>query len=155
MARRDFTKEELYKHLPTYPRSYLQVIPPIYKDSDGWKISIQGKTLDDVKYLCDRLYDFLYDLNISFKAISQRGIDMPKRSEGLKAKEQSRKALTIYCPSDVDFKWLCEAVYQRTKDYKGWHDINTPSSYEHYAGGLFIRNDRDQNGRYIAALKIE
>jgi len=66
-------------------------------------------------------------------------------------KEQSHKAMTIYCPNGMDFNELCEEVYSRISDYKGWYNIKTPSSYSHYAGGLFTRNDRTESGNYIPA----
>lgn len=152
MPRAEFTKEELYRYLPIYPRSFIQVDPEPHPDRTGWKISIQGKTLDDVKFLCERLFDFLQAENCIFKVISQRGIDMPIRDDTEFSREQCRKVMTIYCVKGMDFQWLCNEVYKRTKDYKGWYDIKTPSSYEHFAGGLFIRNDFDQYGNYVRAL---
>ena len=65
--------------------------------------------------------------------------------------EQGFKAFTIYCPDGFDFEQLCEDVYGLTMDYKGWQNIKTPTSYSHYAGGLFVRNDRDANGVYVSA----
>ncbi len=118
--------------------------------SDGWKISIQGHTIDDSKYLVNILYDYLFSNNIPFKSATVTRFNLKDR--GTKRDlEQSKKAMTIYCPNTMNIKDLCEKVYALTKDYKGWHSIDTPSSYEHYAGGLFFRNDRDIDGKYVRA----
>lgn len=35
-------------------------------------------------------------------------------------------------------------------DFKGHEDIPPPSAYKHYAGGMYIRNDRDKDGNYAS-----
>ena len=111
--------------------------------SDGWKISIQGKTIQDAMYLYDTLKPLLYACNTPFKVGTKKLID---RKDG-----QSTKLMTIYIPNGVDVKSFCELVYSKITEYKGWYDIKTPSSYTHYAGGIFYRNDRNEKGFYIPA----
>ena len=65
--------------------------------------------------------------------------------------QQSTKLMTIYIPNSLDVLFFAELVYRAIPNYKGWYDIKTPSAYEHYAGGIFFRNDRDANGIYIPA----
>ncbi|MFS1429934.1 hypothetical protein LMH73_023175 [Vibrio splendidus] len=118
----------------------------------GWKISIQGKCIEDSVYLFEHLSDVLAAENISHKIATayRHNYHINKGEQGNnRSLEQSRKAMTIYCPNDMDIKDLCEKVYALIPDYKGWYDVATPTSYEHYAGGLFIRNDRDENGEYV------
>lgn len=114
--------------------------------SNGMKISIQGKCLDHSIFLYERLAAFLTSKDIPFKVATINRYALRNRNP-----EQSFKAMTIYCPNVVNFERLCEDVYSLIPDYKGWYDINTPTSYKHYAGGLFIRNDRDENGLYVPA----
>jgi hypothetical protein len=113
---------------------------------NGMKISIQGKSIEDSIFLFGRLSEYLYSNNIPFKVATSRRFDLVDTN-----KEQSHKAMTIYCVDGSDFSQLCEDVYSLTLDYKGWQDIKTPTSYEHYAGGLFFRNDRNANGVYVPA----
>lgn len=94
-------------------------------------------------------FDFLQTNNISFKVATINRINCNNEEKSLRLLEQSRKVMTVYCPEDMDHLELCNQIYQLTKSYKGWYDIRTPSSYEHYAGGLFYRCDRDENGYYI------
>lgn len=116
------------------------------KTDNGWKISIQGKTVTDSIFLYERLSSWLIGLDIPFKVATINRYSLRNNN-----KEQSFKAMTIYCPNGVDINWLCEEVYSSITDYKGWRDIKTPTGYEHYAGGLFFRNDRNENGVYIPA----
>ena len=51
----------------------------------------------------------------------------------------------------MDYLEVAEAIYTLIKDYKGWHNIKTPTSYKHYAGAVFYRNDRNEYGDYIPA----
>lgn len=120
--------------------------------STGWKISIQGKSVSDSIYLIKKLNKFLYENKIAFKVASQKCYNLRNNSD-LFSKEQSHKSMTIYHNNSIDFKWLCEKVYSIISEYKGWYDINTPTSYEHYAGGLFVRNSYDENGQYLRALR--
>jgi hypothetical protein len=114
--------------------------------NNGMKISIQGKSIADSIFLFEKLSEYLYAKNIPFKVATRRRFDLIKAN-----KEQSHKAMTIYCVDGSDFSQLCEDIYSLTLDYKGWQNIKTPSSYEHYAGGLFFRNDRNEQGVYIPA----
>ena len=113
---------------------------------NGWKISIQGKEVSDSIFLYDKLSSYLMGLSIPFKVATDKRYSVRSTH-----KEQSFKAMTIYCPNGMDIMSLCEEVYSLTMDYKGSRDINTPTSYEHYAGGLFFRNDRDEVGGYVPA----
>jgi hypothetical protein len=114
--------------------------------NNGMKISIQGKSIEDSMFLFNALQGFLYETNTPFKVATTKRFDLIKAN-----KEQSHKAMTIYCVDGSDFSQLCEEVYSLTLDYKGWQDIKAPTSYEHYAGGLFFRNDRDAKGNYLPA----
>jgi len=113
---------------------------------NGYKISIQGKTVADSIFLYERLSSYLMSNDIPFKVATINRFSLRNTN-----KEQSFKAMTIYCPNGTDIMSLCEDVYSLTMDYKGWQDIKTPTSYEHYAGGLFFRNDRTESGQYIPA----
>jgi hypothetical protein len=132
-------------------RSYFTIHQSKIKSS-GLKISIQGKTIDDSLFLIQRLHNYLVANDIAFKVASQKCYNLAKNSD-LFSKEQSHKSMTIYHNENIDFKNLCNDVYELIKDYKGWYDINTPTSYEHYAGGLFVRNSYDENGQYMRALR--
>lgn len=114
--------------------------------SNGWKISIQGKRVEDIVYLYSRLRDYLDDNNVPFKIATKKRLDIKG--------EQGNKAMTIYCPNGTRIKDLAQDVYRLIKDYKGWWDVKTPHGYDHYAGGLFIRNDRDEYGNYIPAKDV-
>jgi len=113
---------------------------------NGNKISIQGKSIEDSAFLYECLYEYLYENDIPFKVATWNRFALINTN-----KEQSHKAMTIYCIDGFDFNQLCEDIYSMTLDYKGWSDIKTPTSYNHYAGGLFTRNDRNENGVYIPA----
>ena len=111
--------------------------------SDGWKLSIQGKTIQDAMYLYDNLKYLLSALNLPFKVGTQKLID--------KNTEQSTKLMTIYIQNGYSVYTIAEMFYNKIANYKGWYDIKTPTSYEHYAGAIFIRNDRNNKGNYIPA----
>lgn len=123
----------------------MNIHSPVNTDN-GWKISIQGKNIGDSIFLYERLSSFFMENNIPFKVATINRFSLIGTN-----KEQSHKAMTIYCPNGMDFNELCEEVYSRVLDYKGWFNIKTPSSYSHYAGGLFTRNDRTESGNYIPA----
>jgi hypothetical protein len=112
--------------------------------SNGVKLSLQGKSVADAVALYSALASFLLPLNIPFKVATSKRFSLAN-------KEQSRKAMTIYIPNGMDAMQIAEDVYSLTMDYNGWNDIATPTSYEHYAGCVFFRNDRDENGRYVPA----
>lgn len=119
---------------------------PGRSSSNGWKLSIQGKTMNDTFELYDKLHDFLVDENIAHKIATKKRVENTN-------KEQSKKLLTIYVPDDEKHLELAEKVYKKIKTYKGWYDIKTPTNYEHYAGGIFFRNDRNEAGEYIPATQ--
>ncbi len=111
--------------------------------SNGWKISIVGKKMDDIYDLYERLHGFLDRHNIAHK------IGTRKRLEA-KVAEQNRKLVTIYVPNKVDINKLLLKVEYLLKGYTGWHGIRLPfTGYQVYAGGICVRNDRDEYGDYI------
>lgn len=112
--------------------------------SNGWKLSIQGKTIQDALYLYENLRSLLYATKCSFKIGTQKLIDK-------KHPQQSTKLLTIYVPNGVDVKSFAELVYLNIPEYKGGQDIKCPRSYEHYANAIYFRNDRNADGIYIPA----
>lgn len=110
---------------------------------DGWKISIQGKTVDDTVYLVENLLDLMVATKASFKFGTQMLINM--------GGEQSTKLLTIYIPNGVDAKSYAELVRINIPDYKGAEGIPDKKSYTKYSEGIYYRNDRDSSGEYIPA----
>ena len=110
--------------------------------SNGWKLSLQGKSTEDAIELYKLTSDFLSKNDIAFKVATKKRINHHNS-------EQSKKLLTIYVPNSMDHLELAEKIYKLTNKYKGWYDIKTPSNYEHYAGPVFFRNDRDEKGNYI------
>lgn len=115
---------------------------PAVSTDKGWKLSIQGKKIDDIWFVFSSLFDFLVREYIPFKVGTTKRLACAD-------KQQARKIMTIYVPDSMNHMELAEKVYTRIMDYKGWHEIKTPDSYEHYAGGVFFRNDRDEYGNYI------
>ena len=111
---------------------------------DGWKISIQGRTLEDSEFLFDRLIGLMLNTKASFKFGTQRLIDANNP-------EQSTKLLTIYLPNGVDPKSYCELVRLNLIGYEGAKDILEKRSYTKYSEGIFYRNDRTSEGTYIPA----
>jgi hypothetical protein len=114
----------------------------------GFKLSIQGKDIEDSLYLGKHLLPYLVKKDISFKIGTLKRLNHNN-------KEQARKILTIYVPDDEELMSFAEEIYKKTKNYKGWHNIKTPKGYQHYAGPIFYRNDRDKEGRYIPSYKTE
>ena len=112
--------------------------------TDGWKLSIQGNTIDDAIYLYENLVALLWASKASFKFATQLLIDK-------KHPQQSHKILTVYIPNGVDAKSFAELVYLNIPNYKGGQDIKCPLSYEHYANAIYFRNDRNETGEYIPA----
>jgi hypothetical protein len=112
--------------------------------TDGWKISIQGKTVEHAVYLFKALDALLIGSRCSFKLGTQKLINQ-------KHPQQCHKLMTIYIPNGVDVKSFAELVYINLKGYKGGEDIKCPTSYEHYANAIYFRNDRDETGQYIPA----
>lgn len=124
--------------------------------SNGWKISIQGKTKEDSLFLWDRLHNLLESENIPYKIGTAKRLSLIN-SDDNRHKQQGHKIMTIYIPNifsqtPIDVYNFAEIIYSKIKDYKGWYDVPTPTNYEHYAGGIFIRNDRDSAGNYVSAV---
>ena len=115
---------------------------------NGMKLSIQGKTLEDAVELYNLVGPYLQQNNVAFKLGTPRLI---AKNDPI----QSKKLLTIYVPDDVEFNKFAEDIYRKIKKYKGWYNIKTPPKYQHYAGGIFYRNDRDEFGNYIPANRNE
>ena len=119
--------------------------------SNGLKISIAGKKIEDVFELYDRLFYWLKSKGITFKIATNKRVTIPNS-------EQSKKLLTIYVPneySDEDFQNFLAEIENKLSGYKGWHDIKLPLNlYQVYSGGIQFRNDRDENGEYIPANRI-
>lgn len=118
------------------------------------KLSLQGNTVEDSIELIHLLKDYLLKKNITFKSGTKTRFDLrelftPDEKEMNRRKEQSHKAMTIYCPVGVDILTLAEEVYQLIKDYKGGEGVTCPTSYNHYKGAIYYRRDIDENGQYI------
>lgn len=141
MTERDAV-EDLVDALKIHENYYMEV-SGIADFTDGWKLSIQGHTLEDSKYLFERLFSLLFATGAYFKLASQKLIDLKN--------EQSTKLLTIYIPNNVDPKSFAELVRLNIIDYKGANDILEKRSYTKYANGIFYRNDRNSEGQYIPA----
>ena len=123
--------------------------------SNGWKLSLQGKSLDDSLFLWDRLHNTLDELNVPYKMGTAKRLGLIN-SDNSNRRQQGYKIMTIYIPNylsadEETVKVFAELIYSKIRDYKGWHDIHTPTSYQHYAGGVFYRNDRNEGGEYIPA----
>jgi hypothetical protein len=112
--------------------------------SNGFKLSIQGESLEDSAFLYERLIGFLEGSKCSFKFGTNRLINSGHP-------QQSKKLLTIYMPNDVDVESLAELVYLKIIDYTGGDKVKQPDSYTHYKNAIYFRNDRDENGEYISA----
>lgn len=112
--------------------------------TDGWKLSIQGKTLDDAMYLYGNLSDFLLISKCSFKFGTKKLIEC-------NVEEQRTKLLTIYIPNGVEPKSFAELVYLQIKDYEGGEDIIPKNLYTHHKNAIYYRNDRDEYGEYVSA----
>ncbi len=137
--------EEQYVNLDSSSVYFKHFNDGMRKVSNGWKLSIKGKTLEDAYEIYDRLHDFLDRNNIYYKMATTKLINSSN-------KEQKYKLMTIYVPDDIDHLDLAETIYSRfIMDYKGWYDIKMPRSYEHYAGAIYFRNDRNERGEYIPA----
>lgn len=134
-------KEALKNHL-----GYFIQINGDASFEDGWKLSIQGKTLEDSQFLVKNLFGLLYATKASYKFGTQKLIDT-------KHPQQSTKLLTIYIPNNVDPKSFAELVRLNLLDYKGAEGINIPKSYQAYSKelGIYFRNDRNEHGEYIPA----
>ena len=112
--------------------------------NDGWKLSIQGKTVEDVIYLIEKLGSLLYVNGAAFKVATKKLIDSD-------VPEQRFKAMTVYIPNGVDAKSFARLVQNKIEDYKGHEGVDAPTSYTHFEGGVYYRNDRTEDGNYIPA----
>lgn len=126
----------------------------IYGENDGlnsaetfpkWKLSIQGNTKNDVKYLVTHLSDFLEN---EIKCAYKIGTENLIMYQG-KREQQKYKLMTIYIPNEYEVTEFAEMVHQRMTDYRGGDDVPPPDSYTHYKGGIYYRCDRDENNNYI------
>jgi hypothetical protein len=116
---------------------------------NGYKISIVGKSMDDVLDLYNRLHKWLSLKNIAHKIATKKRIEHSDY-------EQSKKLVTIYVPDSMNIFELMVKVEVLLKGYDGWHDIKLPfKGYEHFSNAIFFRNDRDQYGNYIPAKLTE
>jgi hypothetical protein len=135
-------KQDFIGLLRTHPEAFVQVNGTA-DVTNGWKLSIQGRTLEDSAFLFERLINLLLETKVSFKFGTQALID----NRG----EQGTKLLTIYIPNGVTPKSYAELVRLNIADYKGADDIPEKRSYTKYAPGIFFRNDRTSQGDYIPA----
>ena len=137
--------KDLLEALKSYVGYFIQIQgeSTIY---NGWKLSIQGKTLEDSKFLFDNLIGLLTHTKANFKFGTKRLIDV-------KDSQQSTKLLTVYIPDGVDPESYAELVKLNLAGYEGADGIATPESYEPYSAqlGIYFRNDRDEEGEYIPA----
>lgn len=139
----EFSQERQIKKLLSSKKVFdLQF--PGKPSSNGWKLSIAGKTLDDSLDLWNRLHNYLVDQDIAHKFGTLKRIKHPN-------KEQARKLLTIYIPDGMNVQGVAPEIEKRLNGYTGWRDIKTPSGYEHWGNAIFFRNDRDSKGNYIKA----
>lgn len=125
---------------------------------EGWKISIQGKSQEDTVLVFDALLNFILENEVNAKfALSKCHLSRNKKGiseeEKVHRTAQSHKIATLYCPSDMDIKTLCESVSDllHQAGYNGWKGISNPADYTKHSDGVYFRNDRDENGKYIAA----
>lgn len=137
-------QSELKGILAAYP-DYFVNFPGDTINTEGWKISIQGKSLDDVVYLVEHLFPLLSSTHVFYKIGTQKLIDLGEDHE------QSTKLMTIYLPNGVDPRSFAELVRINLGDYHGGDGIDYKKSYVKYCEGVFFRNDRDANGNYIPA----
>ena len=135
-------KQELLEALRIHDEYFLQVNGEAEYDH-GWKLSIQGRTLEDSAYLFDKLMGLLISTKASYKFATQKLIDF--------GGEQSTKLLTIYIPNNVGPESFAELVRLNIEGYVGALGINEKKSYKKYAEGIFFRNDRNEMGEYIPA----
>lgn len=116
---------------------------------NGFKISLQGKTPSDAIYLISILYEYLKDKEISYKVATKKRFDLVNDPEI--NSEQAFKAMTVYIPNEYDVLDICRDIQSLLIDYTGWEGVNDPTSYTKFSNGIYHRNDRDENGHYIAA----
>lgn len=135
--------KSFYNRANTYDINY-----PGKDSSNGWKLSIVGKSDSDVQFLYDKLHKWLSLKDIAHKFATSKRVQH-------KDYEQSKKLVTIYVPNDMDVKDLALKVESLIKGYKGWQGIKLPfRGYEHFSNGIFFRNDRNADGEYIPAKEV-
>jgi hypothetical protein len=142
MTEEKTAKQDFIELLRTHPEAFVQV-NGTSDWSDGWKLSIQGRTMEDAQFLFDRLVNLMMDTKVSFKFGTQALIDC--------GGEQATKLLTIYLPNGVTPRSYAELVRLNLEGYTGAADILEKRSYTKYAPGIFYRKDRDSQGDYIPA----
>ena len=137
------TSKEFKKYLEISPQYFIQ-----YNGNssvtDGWKLSIQGNTLDDSIELFESLIQIMANLDLSFKFGTQKLIDF-------KHPQQSHKLLTVYIPNKYNVFDIADILYDEIKNYRGGDTVKCPTSYKHFKGAIYYRNDRDKDGNYISA----
>lgn len=144
--------EDAKEALSTYDKLY-DIYPLSEKSRSaykGWKLSIQGKTVDDGRELLDRLYEYLRENRVLFKIGTCLRYGLTTAADP-SDKEQGHKAMTIYCPDDMDIELLAKEVADLLEDYEGHIGVKPPLSYRPYHKAVYIRNDRDPSGNYIYA----
>lgn len=149
-------REDLIWYLEEGLRSDLKVYFREQRKFDkGWKLSIQGCSVEDSIFFIDHLYSWFQDEHISSKIATTKRYKLKERKENVQYyTEQSHKALTIYCPNDMDVIELGNIIYEKLSaaGYTGWDDVPAPSGYTLIKGGVYFRNDRNENGEYIKAI---
>lgn len=120
----------------------------------GWKLSIQGKDINDSIQLFDLFSLWCFQRKISYKIGTAKRYGVRNRNKRPSDREQSFKAMTVYCPNHIDVLNLAKEMHQILveNNYQGWDDVKTPTSYTLFADGVYYRNDRDENGGYIRAM---
>lgn len=145
-------REDLLWYIEEGIRSDLKVF---FKDttphSDGWKLSIQGKSIEDSIFFIDHVYAIMQKERISHKIATKKRYNLRINPKEEWLIEQSYKAMTIYCPYDIDVVDLGRTIHKILKDagYNGWDDVTQPNGYTLIADGVYYRNDRTENGTYI------
>lgn len=146
-------REDLLWFLNEGFRSDLPIF--FYNDNDhddGWKLSIQAKSVEDSIFFIDNLYSWLQDNRISHKIATIKRYTKYRNNPKVDP-EQSYKGITIYCPNQLDVVELGKEIHAILKaaGFNGWDGVNAPKKYTLIADGVYYRNDRDENKQYIKA----
>jgi hypothetical protein len=134
-------KKELFKLLSTTSLPFVQ-IEGSTNFSEGWKVSIQGKTVEDAIYLIDRLVILFGVTRVFYKIGTQALINCSNP-------EQTTKLITVYLPKGVAPESYCELIRNCIPDYTGADTIGEKVGYTKHSPGIFFRNDRDSSGNYV------
>jgi hypothetical protein len=112
--------------------------------TNGMKLSVLGKTLEDIYKAYGLVGGYLKKNRIGHKVATRRRVEEARSP-------QNRKILTIYIPDGEEWRGIAEEVSQLLHKgrYVGWQNIPTPPLYQHYANAVFYRNDRDSSGAYV------